>query len=108
MGNPRAVWAFLVSLLALGVLVGGAVVAHLREEVGLYEAIAAVPLGGLLGLVALSLARRARFEHQRTLGRAGGRVLAALGRFLGGIAVLAAITAALALVVFAVLTLALD
>lgn len=108
MGNPRAVWAFLVSLLALGVLVGGAAVAHFREEVGLYEAIGAVPLGGLLGLVALSLARRARFEHQRTLGRAGGRFPAALGRFLGGAAVLAAITAALALVVFAVLTLALD
>lgn len=108
MGNPRAVWAFLVGLLALGVLVGGALVAHFREEVGLYQAIPAVPLGGLLGLVALSLARRAGFEHQRTLGRAGGRVLAALGRFLGGIAVLAAVTAALALAVFAVLTLALD
>ena len=108
MGNPRAFWAFFVGLLALGVLVGGAVAAHFREEVGLYQAIPVVPLGGLLGLVALSLARRARFEHQRTLGRAGGRVLAALGRFLGGVAVLAAITAGLALVVFAVLTLALD
>jgi hypothetical protein len=108
MRNAKAVLAFLVGLLALGVLVGGAVVAHFREEVGLYQAIPAVPLGGLLGLVALSLARRARFEHQRTLGRAGGRVLAALGRFLGGVAVLAAVTAALALIVFAVLTLALD
>ena len=108
MGNPRAVWAFLVGLLALAVLVGGAVAAHFREEVGLYQAIPAVPLGGLLGLVALSLARRARFDHQRTLGRAGGRAPAALGRFLGGVAVLAAVTAGLALVVFAVLSLALD
>jgi hypothetical protein len=107
-GNPKAVLAFLVGLLALAVLVGGAAVAHFREEVDLYRAIAAVPLGGLLALVALSLARRARFEHQRTLGRSGGRVLAALGRFLGAVALLAAITAALALVVFAVLTLALD
>jgi hypothetical protein len=108
MGNPKAVLAFLVSMLALAVLVGGAAAAHFREEVGLYEAIGAVPLGGLLALAALSLARRARFEHQRTLGRSGGRVLAALGRFLGGVALLAAVTAALALVVFAVLILALD
>lgn len=104
----KGFWSFVLALLALGVQIGGATAAHLREEVGLYEAIGVVPAGALLALVAISLARRARFEHQRTLGRSGGRVLAALGLFLGVVALLAAITAALALVVFAVLTFALE
>jgi hypothetical protein len=104
----KGFWSFVVALLALGVQVGGAAAAHLREEVGLYEAVGVVPAGGLLALVAISLARRARFEHQRTVRRSAGRVFAALGLFLGIVALLTAITAALALVVFAVLTFALD
>jgi hypothetical protein len=106
--NARAVWAFLTALLALAVLVGGAAAAAGREEIGLYEAIGTVPAGGLLALLSLSLARRARWEHQRTLGRAGGAGLAATARFVGAIALLAAVTAALALAVFAVLVLALE
>jgi hypothetical protein len=65
-------------------------------------------VAGVLGYLALVFARRARGEHQRTLGRAGGRVLEMLGRVLGGAALLLAVTAALALGVFAVLALAFD
>ena len=108
MGNPRAVWAFFLALLALGVLLGAAAAARLMSEVGLAEAIAAVPLGLVLALASISLARRARFEHQRTLGRAGGAALAAAARGLGTVALIVAVTAALALAVFAVLTLVLD
>jgi hypothetical protein len=106
--NANAVWAFLVALLALAVLVGGAAAAAVREEIGLYQAIGAVPAGGLLALLSLSLARRARWQHQRTLGRAGGAGLAATARYIGALALLVAITAALALAVFAVLLLALE
>jgi hypothetical protein len=108
MRNAKAVWAFLTALLALAVLVGGAAAAALREEIGLYEAIGAVPAGGLLALFSLSLARRARWQHERTLGRAGGAGLAASARFLAALALLVAITAALALAVFAVLLVALE
>ena len=107
MGNPKAAWALVTALLALGVLLGGAAAARL-DQVGLAEAVPAVPLGLLLALASLSLGRRARFEHQRTLGRAGGAGLAAAARGLGTIALIVAVTAALALAVFAVLTLALD
>jgi hypothetical protein len=108
MGNPKAVWALLTALLALGVLLGGAAAARFMSQVGLVEAVPAVPLGLLIALTSLSLSRRARFEHQRTLGRAGGAALAAAARGLGTIALIVAVTAALALAVFAVLSLALD
>jgi hypothetical protein len=106
--NPRALWAFLFALLAVGALVGGAAAARLSERVGLVEAVAAVPLGVFLALISLSLARRARYEYQRTVGRAGGAALAAVARLLGAIALLIGVTAALALGVFAVLALVLD
>ncbi|MEO8289771.1 MAG: hypothetical protein ABI649_02095 [Gaiellaceae bacterium] len=108
MRNPRAVWAFVTAVLALAVLVGGAVAARMSARVGLYEAIPAVPLGLVLAFASISLARRARFEHQRSLGRRGGGGLAAAARLLGGIALLVSATAALALGVFAVLTLVLQ
>jgi hypothetical protein len=106
--NPRAVWAFVLALLALGVLVGGAAAARFMPEVGLAEAAPAVPLGLVLSLISVSLARRARFEHQRTLGRVGGAGLAAAARLLGMVALIVAVTASLALAVFAVLTVVLD
>jgi hypothetical protein len=104
--NPKAAWAFVTALAALGVLAGGLLAAHYSGHVGLYQAIPAVPIGLVLAFVSIRLARAARFEHQRTLGRAGGAGLAAAARIIGGFAMLLAITAALALGVFAALTLA--
>jgi hypothetical protein len=106
--NPKAVWALVTALLALGVLVGAAAAGRLLDQVGLTEAAPAVPIGLVLALVSVSLARRARFEHQRTLGRVGGAGVATAARVLGLVALIVAVTATLALAVFAVLTLALD
>ena len=108
MRNARAVWAFIFALLALGALCGGAAAARLSERVGFVEAVGAVPLGVFLALVSVSLARRARYEYERTLGRAGGRGLAVVARSLGAIALILGVTAALALGVYAVLALILD
>jgi hypothetical protein len=104
--NPKAVWAFLLALAALAVLAGGLAAAHYSGDVGLYQAIPAVPVGFVLAFLSVRLARRARLDYDRSLGRAGGRGLAASARILGGLALLVAITGALALGVFAVLTLA--
>ena len=108
MRNSRAIWAFVLALLALGVLGGAAAAGRLLDQVGLTEAAPAVPFGLVLALVSLALARRARFEHQRTLGRVGGGGLATAARVLGLVALIVAVTASLALAVFAVLTLVLD
>jgi hypothetical protein len=104
--NPKAVWAFFTALAALGVLAGGLAAAHYSGDVGLYEAIPAIPVGLILAFVSVRLARGARLEHDRSLGRSGGRGLAAVARVLGGFALLLAITGLLAIGVFAVLTLA--
>jgi hypothetical protein len=108
MRNPKAAWALVTAMLALGVLVGAAAAARLMSQVGLSEAFPAVPLALVLALVSVSLARRAHFVHQRTLGRMDGAGLTAVARGLGAVALIVALTAALALAVFAVLSLVLD
>ena len=108
MGNTKAAWALITALLALGVLVGAAAAARLMSQVGLIEAIPAVPLALVLALVSVSLGRRVRFDQQRALARMPGAGLAAVARGLGTLALIVALTAALALAVFAVLSLALN
>jgi hypothetical protein len=108
MGNSKAAWALITALLALVVLVGAAAAARLMSEVGLIEAVPAVPLALVLALVSVLLARRVRFDQQRALARVPGAGLAAVARGLGTLALIVALTAALALAVFAVLSLALN
>ena len=102
--NPKAVWALVTALAALGVLLGGLAAAHYSGDVGLYEAIPAIPVGLVLAFVSVRLARRARLDHDRSLGRIGGRGIATAARILGGFALILAITGVLALGVFAVLS----
>ena len=106
--NVKAVFSVLMGLLALAVLVVGGGAARFVDEVGLREASIAVGAGFLLALLTISLARRARFDYQRTLGRIGGEGTARTGKFLGVVALLASLTAALAIGVYLVLTLVLD
>jgi hypothetical protein len=106
--NVKAVFSVLFGLLALGVLVVGGGAARYVDEVGLREASIAVGAGFLLALVTISLARRGRFDYQRTLGRKGGEGVAKTGKLLGVAALLASLTAALAIGVYLVLTLVLD
>ena len=108
MHNLKAVTSVLCGLLALGVLIVGGGAARYVDEVGLREASIAVGTGFLLALLTISLARRARFDYQRTLGRKGGRGVARTGRFLGVTALLVSLTAALAIGVYLILTLVLD
>jgi hypothetical protein len=102
--NPKAVWALVTALAALGVLLGGLAAAHYSGDVGLWEAVPAIPIGLILAFVSVRLARGARFDHDRSLGRIGGRGMATAARILGGFALILAITGVLALGVFAVLS----
>jgi hypothetical protein len=106
--NSKAVWAFLTALLALAVLIGTAVAAKMLSRVGLVEAVPAVPIGLVLAVASLSLARRARWESRRSIVPAGGTGLTTAARGLAMVALIVAVTAALALAVFAVLSLALN
>lgn len=104
MRNSKAVLAFIFALFALAILVIGG--ARARSETAIDTlVIACVPAAFVAALVALSLARRARFDFQRTLGRRGGRAIAALARGLSALAILLSFTAGLAIAVFSVLKL---
>ena len=102
MRNPRAVFALVVALLAVAALATGAAAAYFLEEVEL-EGFFAVPAALVLAFLALSLSRRARRVYDRTLGRAGGRVLARIAQAVALLALIAAVTAGLAFGVFALL-----
>jgi hypothetical protein len=106
--NTKALWAFVTGLLGLGVFLAAAAAARYQDEIRLVDAVVAVPVALVLGLVSVVLGRRAKVEHVRTLGRSGSRGFVWLARFLGAVALVLAITAALALAVFAVLVLALE
>ncbi len=108
MDSAKAVWAFLTALLALAVLIGAAVAARLLSQVGFVEAVPAVPIGLLLAVVSLSLSRRARWDGRRRIVHSGGTGLTTAARGLAMVALIVAVTAALALAVFAVLSLALN
>ncbi|MGH2994867.1 MAG: hypothetical protein ACRDON_04355 [Gaiellaceae bacterium] len=107
-GNAKPAWASVTALLALGVFGATAGAVRYYDEIRLDHALVAVPLALVLALASLFLSRRARIEHKRTLGRVGSSGLIALSRFLGTVATLISVTAALSLAVFAVLLLVLD
>jgi hypothetical protein len=102
MRNPRAVFAFLVALLAAAALAAGAAAAYYLEDVEL-EGFAAVPVAVVLAFLALSLSRGARRIYERSLGRARGRILARSAQVLAALVLIASLTAALAFGVFALL-----
>jgi hypothetical protein len=81
-----------------------AVVASQRvPRVTLIEATGAIAVSGLLALLALLLARRARLYRERTLGRAGGAGLVRLGRALGLLGVCLGAAACIALAFYVAL-----
>lgn len=103
MRNGKAVGAVLAGLLALAVLAAGVAFSVVYDRVDLVEASPTLPVCAVLAVVALGLGGQARVAHQRSLGRSGGAALARLGRFLGGLALLLDLTAALAVGVYALL-----
>ena len=105
MRNPKAVVAFLFGVLAVAFLAAGGALPRFRNEIEPLEALVVVPAAFVSALIAIALARRARFDFQRTLGRVGGDGLATTARFLGVVAVLISLTAGLAAGVYAVLVL---
>ena len=83
-------------ILALLAMPAGVVLARELQQVTLRLATISIAVAAVLAWFALILARRARETIQLTLGRAGGAGAARVGRLLGLIGILLAITAGLA------------
>jgi hypothetical protein len=100
--NGRAVFAALLGLVSLATVPAAVAYSH-YANLELLRAEYAIPFGFVLGIAALSLAKRARQRTERTLGRIGGERSARLGRLLGALGVYVAVTAALSVVVYELL-----
>jgi hypothetical protein len=92
----RRAWVALLLGLAGVLSIPAAVeVARRSERVALLDASFAIPLGFLLGLVSLLMARRARDNLRWFHLREGGTGIASAGVIIGALAVCLALTAAL-------------
>ena len=100
--NGRAFGAVLLGLLSLAAVPAAIAYTH-YADVQLLKAGLAIPAGLVLGLGALSLARRARERSERTIGRVGGARAARWGRVLGGLGIYVSLTGALAVGVYELL-----
>ncbi len=83
----------------------GVVLARQSDRVSLLQSSGSIVVAVLAGIAAIVLARRARDVLAITLGRAGGEGAARLGRALGILGLLVAVTAALAVGFYGLLTL---
>ena len=103
-GNPRAIASVVVGLLSLAAAPAGVALARYSVQVTLVGAgFVAAPLGILLGVYAIVLARRGRETAVRTLGRSGGVGRALAGRALGIAGLCLSIMAGLALAFYGLL-----
>ena len=83
-GSGGAAWgSFVAGLLSVAALPLAIFLTRFGERYELLHAGFAIPVAGALGIVAISLARRARRRSLLSLGGAGGDGLARAGRILG-------------------------
>jgi hypothetical protein len=102
--NGSAAAAVVVGVLSVVTMPLAIAATDRSSELELLDAAFAIPLGVALGVLAVALARRGRLRIERTLGRAGGARLARLGRVLGIAGFCLAVTAALSVGVYGLLT----
>jgi hypothetical protein len=102
--NSKALVALLLALWAVALIVAGGVRTNSETAIDLLV-IASVPASFVVALIALSIARRARFDYQKTLGHRGGRGIAWLAKAIGVLALMLSFTGGLAVAVFSILKL---
>jgi hypothetical protein len=95
--------SLLLGLLGAALVPAAIVVAEGREDLELVDAGYAVPAAFVLSALAVWAARRARRGLERSLGRIGGEKTARAGRILGWLGIYIALTAAVALGIYAYL-----
>ena len=99
--RPGSAWlSVVVGLLATLTMPAAIVATRWSKDSELLHAGFAIPLAALLGLSAVALARRARSRIAPTLGHPRGTRTARLGRFLGLLGFLLALTGAGSLFVY--------
>ena len=103
--RPGSARASVVVLLSVATMPVAIAATRWSDRYDLLQAGFAIPIGAALGLLAVALARRARSRLAPTLGHPKGTRTARLGRFLGLLGVVLALTAAGSLAVYWILSL---
>jgi hypothetical protein len=99
--RPGSAWlSVVVGLLATLTMPAAVLATRWSDDYELLDAGFAIPLAAALGLLAVALARRARSRLAPTLGHPRGTRTARLGRFLGLLGFLLALTCAGSLAVY--------
>ena len=102
-GSARA--SVFVGLLSVATMPVAIAATRWSDRYDLLQAGFAIPIGAALGLLAVALARRARSRLAPTLGHPKGTRTARVGRFLGLLGFVLALTAAGSLAVYWILSL---
>lgn len=102
-GNVRAGWSALLGVLSVVTMPLAILGTRYSSAYRLLDAGFAIPLGLVLGVSALALARSARRRDERALGRLGGVRSARGGRILGTAGVCLALTALISVAVYGLL-----
>jgi peptidoglycan/LPS O-acetylase OafA/YrhL len=103
-GNGRAVAAVAVGLLAVVTMPLAILATRYSDSYDLVHSAFAIPVGLLLGGLAVGLGRGALRHDDLRLGRAGGRRVARVGRALGVLGIALASTCLVAVAVYGLLT----
>jgi undecaprenyl pyrophosphate phosphatase UppP len=93
----------LVGLLAVATIPAAVIGAEFYDTTTLLESSVAIAPAVVLGFLAIFLGRRGRRQVERSLGRARGSKLAAMGRFLGYFALYLSVTAGISVATYYVL-----
>jgi hypothetical protein len=102
-GRGAAWGSLLVGIASCATLPVAIYVTRFSDEYELLHSAFAIPAAAVLGLVALTLARRARARDRVTLSGGGGGGLATAGRVLGVVGLCMAASALVALAVYGLL-----
>ena len=103
--NERARASLLAGVIAVLAIPAGLALAAYSSMVDLTESAVAIPVAGVLGVVAIALSRGARRISQITLGRVGGTHVARVGAVLGFLGLYLAAMALLSIGFFGLLLL---
>jgi hypothetical protein len=98
-----AVLAVLVGLAAVATIPAAVVAAEFYDAATLLESAVSIAPAAVFAIVAIVLGKRGRRQVERTLGRARGGSLAAIGRILGYFALYLAVTATISVATYYVL-----
>jgi hypothetical protein len=93
----------LVGLAAVATIPAAVVAAEFYDVVTLLESSVSIAPAAILGIIAILLGRRGRRHVERTLGRARGGAVSAVGRTLGYFALYLAVTAGISVATYYVL-----